>query len=541
MILIIGLDGADWRILDPWLEDGSLPTLAALKARGRWGDLTSTIRPESSIAWTTFATGVNAGKHGIFGFVAQRPDDYGLTLNTAASIRAPSFWQYAAAAGRRIALLNIPMTYPPRAFPDGALVAGMLTPDVRAPFTQPPELRERLLAAVPDYAINVERTGMKLRDFIRATTRAIQARGRAARWLLQQDDWDAMVAVFTATDRLQHYTLHLLHPDHPRHNPDEARRLLPELLAAYQAIDAAIADLLNEAGPDPTVIILSDHGFSPVTRAFHINAWLRDNGWLALTAPPPAAQPDLWQRLRQRPGLRRIKRSLPGLRDIRRPPAIAPWMTRIDWSRTRAVYSPSGGIRFNIRGREPQGIVDESDLDDLAAELIAALLAFDADSQFIADIYDRSELYAGPMLAYAPDLIIEPVRNDDMRFNAIIRNNPTTAQTGDSGELTGNHAPQGILLALGPGVKPVDWRPAPVDAIPATIASARLQDLAPTILHLLGLPIPAGMDGRVLDFVTGDITRAGASDAAPSPGTSADLSHEDQDIIQERLRSLGYL
>jgi predicted AlkP superfamily phosphohydrolase/phosphomutase len=536
MILIIGLDGADWRILDPWIEDGSLPTLAALKARGRWGDLASTIRPESSIAWTTFATGVNAGKHGVFGFVAQQPHSYQVTLNTAASVRVPAFWQRAAAADKKVALLNVPMTYPPRAIPHGAVVAGMLTPSVRSPFTQPPELRQRLLDAVPDYVINVERTGMKLREFIRATTRAIRARGRAARWLLQQDDWDAMVAVFTATDRLQHYTLHLLHPDHPRHDPDEARRLLPDLLDAYQAIDAAIADLLDAAGPDATVILLSDHGFTPVVRAFYINAWLRDNGWLALKEPPRTGQPGLWRRLRRHAGLRRLKNSLPLVRDVRRPPTPAPWLDSIDWTRTRAFYSPGGGIRFNLRGREPQGIVEEAEIGDLSAELTRALLDATGEAgQCLDAVYPREALYQGPELARAPDLIVEPRRDDGADQNAIIRKDFPAHHIDDSGELTGNHAYAGILLAVGPGIAPLAPDETPV------IASARLLDMAPTILHLLGLPIPAEMDGRALDFVTGDITRAGASDDAPSPEASADLSAEDQDIIQERLRSLGYL
>jgi predicted AlkP superfamily phosphohydrolase/phosphomutase len=138
-------------------------------------------------------------------------------------------------------------------------------------------------------------------------------------------------------------------------------------------------------------------------------------------------------------------------------------------------------------------------------------------------------------LARAPDLIVEPRREHGAGQNAIIRKEFPAHHIDDSGELTGNHAYAGILLVAGPGVDPLTPDETPL------IISARLLDLAPTLLHLLGLPIPAEMDGRALDFVTGDITRARASDVAPSPTDSADLSDEDQDIIQERLRSLGYL
>jgi len=529
MLLILGLDGADWRILDPWLREGRLPALAALKARSRWSGLQSTIRPESSVAWATFATGVNPGKHGVFGFVGQEPESYEVRLNTAAAIRATPFWRQAAAAGRRLALFNVPMTYPPAPLPHGAVVAGMLTPDIHSPFTQPPDLRERLLAAVPDYVINVDHTGMALGEFIRATRRAIQARGRAARWLLAQADWDAFMAVFTATDRLQHYALHLLHPDHPRYDAAAAQRLLPELLAAYQALDEAVAGLLEDVGEEATVLLLSDHGFSPVARAFYVNAFLERVGWLVWKRRP-GQRPGLWQRLRRHPSLRRLKRGLPGLRDIRRPPPPAAWLHAVDWSRTRAVYSPAGGIRFNIRGREPQGIVEPAAVEDLIIELSGQLRALRdprTGRSPVQDIFRREALYHGPWLHLAPDLILEPRRDDpDPGQNTLLRAGYGTELFTPTDGLTGNHALRGILAAAGPG-------------IPAgEAADARLMDLAPTILHLLGLPAAERMDGRALDFAPGEV---GQWEEAPAAAADPGLSPDDQRLIQERLRGLGYL
>jgi len=539
MLLIIGLDGADWRILDPWLADGSLPTLARLKSQGAWGNLTSTIRPESSIAWTTFATGVNAGKHGIFGFMAQQPDTYAVTLNTAASMRAPTFWARAAAAGKKIALLNLPMTYPPQAFPHGAIVAGMLTPDVRSPFTHPPELRSALLQAVPDYVIGVEHTGIKLPAYLQATAQSMRSRGQAARWLMQQDAWDAMVVVFSGTDRLQHYALHLLHPEHPRHDPAQARQLMPDLLTAYRAIDDALAELLDEAGADTTVILLSDHGFTPAARAFYINAWLRDQGWLTLR-DTPSSRPGLWQKLRKHPTLRRLKQSLPLVQDIKRPPAPAPWLNSVDWTQTRAIYSPVGGIRFNVRGREPQGIVPVHELEHLTAELTAQLQTAVIDPVTgvspLGGIFPREALYAGPYLQNAPDIILDARREDSAARNTIIRTSLPPQPFGDSDDLTGNHAAEGIILAYGASVRPPQ---SPQNE--AAIHSAHLMDLAPTILHLLGMSIPPELDGKVLDFVTGDISRAETGAASLTAAPDADLSDADQSIIQERLRSLGYL
>ncbi len=535
MLLIIGLDGADWHILNPWIEQGELPHLAALRARGAWGDLRSTIRPESSTAWSTFATGVNPGRHGIFGFSAQRPETYDVHLNTAASIRHASFWQYAAAAGKRIALLNIPMTYPPQPFADGALVAGMLTPSLRSSFTHPPELRAKLLDAIPDYSINVEQTGLNLQRFIRDTTQAIRARGRAALWLLQQDNWDAAAVVFTATDRLQHYALHLLHPNHPRYDLSEAEKLLPDLLTAYQAVDQAVEELVQAAGADATIILLSDHGFAPCARTFLPNVWLEQQGLLT-RRQETTASPDLWQRLRTNPALRQMKNALPFLRDVRRPPAPGGHLADVDWSRTQAVYSPTGGIRFNVRGREPQGVISAAAAEVLAAELTTALLDIvdPATGQHpIQAVYRREDLYHGPYVSFAPDLIVEPRRSDDNpAHNTIFDYGFGPDFLRSSGDFTGNHTLDGILAAVGPDI--------PV----GRINDARLLDIAPTILHALDLPLPPDLDGDVLPLWSQpQDVKWGNADETSSSGLNVDevLDAEESAAVEERLRSLGYL
>ena len=532
MLLIIGLDGADWRILDPWLQDGSLPHLAALKQRGAYGALASTIRPESSIAWTTFATGVNAGKHGIFGFVGQQPASYALSLNTATAIRAETFWQRAAAAGKRIALLNVPMTYPPRPVARAAVIAGMLTPDVHSAFTHPPALREALLKAVPDYAIGTPRRNMRLRDYIRAVTQTIDARGRAAVWLLQQDAWDAAVVVFSSTDRLQHAALHLLHPQHPRYDARQAAKELPLLLSAYQTLDAAIGDLLHQAGPDATVVALSDHGFTPAARIFYVNRWLQEQGLLVTTGKTPSL--GLWARLRQQPGLRRLKQRLPGLRTWHHAPPLAPYFKTVVWEKSQVWYSPTGGLRFNIRGREPQGVISTADARLLADDLQTALRHLTDPVTGVAPIaavMPREALYHGPYTPNAPDLILEPQREGRHPLhNSLILPDFASSIFADSHDLTGNHALDGILLAAGPHIKP-GFR-----------QRAHLLDMAPTFLHLLGVRPPEEMEGSVLDWAGGS-SRPTENDErfAPRPDSGATLSAREQAVLRNRLHELGYL
>lgn len=569
MLLVLGLDGADWAILDPLLAAGHLPHLAALCGRGRRGLLQSTIRPESSIAWTTFATGVNAGRHSVYSFSAQRPDSYETTLVASSSIRYPAFWQTAAAAGKRVALLNVPMTYPPQPLPGGACVAGMLAPSVRSPFVWPPEWRERLLAAAPGYTVALDHTGLSLRRFLHETTQSIRARTSAACWLAQQAAWDALVVVFTETDRMQHYSLHLTAPEHPRHDAGEAAALQPALLAAYQAIDDGIGELLVAAGPDATVIVLSDHGFAACARAFRVNVWLEQQGLLRRrdeASASPGWRESAWRRLRSHPRLRRMKQSLPLLRDWQRPPASGGELTAIDWSRTAAVYSPAGGIRLNIQGREPQGMLSADEADVLGAELSQRLLEVVdplTGHPVIAAVHRRQDLYHGPYLDYAPDLILEPCRRHPDPTRVTLLAYDFAGQVfGDSGDLTGNHTLEGIFLAAGPDIQPGSDDGVAYNeqrTVLRTIAS--LLDAAPTILYALGLPIPADLEGRVLPLWNSPMTYMGSPNEGQRQGAQVRLGFgsgstsaadaltpsvpafevNEQAAIERHLRSLGYL
>lgn len=534
MLLILGLDGADWSILDPLLDAGHLPHLAALRERGRYGLLRSTIRPESSIAWTTFATGVDAGRHGIYSFSAQRPDSYKTTLVSSSSIRFPAFWQTAAAAGKRIALLNVPITYPPQPFPGGVNVAGMLAPSVRSPFVWPPEMRTRLLAAAPGYTVALDRTGLSLRRFIAESTRSIQARTAAACWLAQQDAWDALSVVFTETDRLQHYCLHLIDPNHPRHDPEETA-LGNGLVAAYRAVDDGIGKLVALAGPEATVILLSDHGFASCARAFRPNVWLQQQG-LLVCKNGAAPSPGPWQRLRGHALLRRMKQLLPIVQDWRRPPAPGAALAAVDWARTAAVFSPGGGIRFNIRGREPQGILTVEEADGLAAELSQKLLSLPdpaTGQPGMSAIHRRKDLYHGPFLDLAPDLILEPCRRHPDANRVTVLSYEIHGQVFDgSSDLTGNHALEGVFLAAGPGIQP------------GAIYGASLLDAAPTFLHLLGLPVPEDLEGRVLPIWSAPHTveRAPAiSTISTNAPEAAVFAPSEQAAVEQHLRSLGYL
>ncbi len=562
-VLVIGLDGATMRLLQPMIAAGRLPNLARFIETGASGPLRSTIRPESSIAWSSFATGVNAGRHGIFGFVGPIAGSYRTRLMTAADLHAPPFWVHLADHGVRVGVFNVPLVaYPPKPLPPGSFtVGGLMTPGLASDFTWPAELKADLLAHVPGYRLDVDEAGLSEEQLIAELAELTRLHLAAARYLIESRQPELFVAVFMATDRIQHHLWRHLDPRHPRYDPIRSPRLTPAIHALYDQLDAAVGELVALVATGALTLVISDHGFNGCHRALAVNAWLAQNGWLT-----PRAGAELRGRsarligwLRRLPGLRRLKARLPGLRQVKLTDAWHPDPTDwIAWEQTAAYFSDAGGIRINLQGREPQGTVSPPAYEALRAEISRRLLALrdpETGAAPVAAVYRREELYTGPYADLAPDLIVEPRRDaDDPAENYLLAYGapPAGALFIERLRLSGNHDLDGILFAAGPGVTT------------GPVAGARLWDLAPTLCQALGAPVPTGLDGRMLPELTaGNVLSAppslrGASFApkqsqamegiasqtplAMTPeSTGAELSSEDEAAVAERLRALGYL
>lgn len=540
-VVVIGIDGADLRFIEPWTRAGQLPTLARLMQWGAVGPLRSTVRPESSVAWTTFSTGMNPGNHGIFGFVGLQTGTYQYRMNNAQHIRRRRFWQIAGAAGKRVIVLNVPMTYPPEPV-NGALVAGMLTPDLESDFTYPPELKNELKDAISGYVIDVDKTGIDDREYIQQLIESVRRRGQAIQYLARTRDWELLVAVFTETDRLQHFFWADMDTDHPLHKHKDRQAILQ----VYREIDTTLEQFLTMLEDDVQIVLVSDHGFNGCARRFYVNAWLQKVGLLHLMdITPLTGRLESWlRRLRRIPWLRAIKRCVPGLRSyaMTRTLQQQTLLRLVDWERTQAFFSDEGAIRINLQGREPKGIVAPGPTyEALRSSLIAQLLALRdpiTGHPVVAAVYRREELYTGPYVVDAPDLIIEPQRdNAKAEHNFILASHTGTLSTSTifdwSSPYTANHALDGILVAYAKD------RIAPLQYL-----EARIEDIAPTVLAMLGVPIPDTLDGRVLEnmFLPGVLPvqyTEGAVDAEVSD--SGVFTANEEQTIRTRLQDLGYL
>ena len=550
-VIVVGLDGATFDLIGPLAERGELPNFARLLAEGAWAPLSSTVPPVSPQAWSSFLTGVHPGQHGVFGFLGQ-PEGryYRRPIRSARDMQAPTLLQIAGEAGRRVAALGIPMTYPP------APVNGVLVPEQQGPpLSTPPALWQEMVAAVGDprdqathirYAFTEDKRG-----YVARQRELIDVQRRAAHWLLDRERYDLFIVVWTALDRMGHFLWRYGDPTHPAHRPEWAAALGSALEDAYRQLDAALGELWERLAPGGTLMVMSDHGFGPLHRRFHANLWLREHGLLALRPlafrlasvryPMPVLRG--WNAFARRTGLPHAAIPFenwqkPIARHLYDPRPFISSSMLIDWPRTR-VYSGAAdehGIRINLRGREPLGIVSPgAEYERLRRQVQEELLAFPdpRDGQpLLRAVRLREEVYSGPYIERAPDLVIE------MR-------EPTCAPTSElfapaivhqSVRGSGTHRPEGICLLAGPHVLPG-----------ARLAQPAIVDLAPTLLHLLGVPTPAAMEGRVLHeafepdwWAAHPETRVSYAGEV-EPSAEAGLTREEAARVEAHLRGLGYI
>lgn len=557
MIAIIGLDGATLDLAGPYMEAGDMPALRALIASGAGGVLRSTTPPVTFPAWSSFMTGANPGKHGVFDFTRRVPGSYELAFVTSRDRRLPTIWRLLSDAGRRVAVLGVPTTYPPEPV-NGIMVGGFDSPvatGIDGSFVHPPGFYAEMTRAVGPYSVTDFQElrigpGWHAGALPKILT-AVERKRDLARYVLRREPWDCFMVLFGEADTAAHHFWMFSDPGSPRFAAEGAACFGSALRDVYRRLDGALAAILDDLPADTTVLVASDHGFGGAgTTALHVNRWLADEGWLtfrhgaggiaprvaraarhlALMALPRTMQ----ERLVRRTG-RGFARRLEG------------WarFAAIDMPRTRAFseelnYAPS--IWLNVRGRDPAGTIEPGrEYDEMTAAIRERLLAWrhpETGAAIVEAVYRRDVLYHGPAVAEAPDLVLVLALENGYSYaclptvpgerRSVRRLTPGEYVAGKGGGMNGSHRSQGLWVLAGPGVRPC----APTDAA--------IVDVAPTVLHLAGLPVPVWMDGRLLPGVDGrpSIDLSHPVDRHRAAGRE---SGDGEDEIWRRLASLGYL
>ena len=459
---MVGLDSVEPSLVfEEWRDE--LPTLSALAEDGLWGRLATTVPPITCPAWPSSLTGLNPGHFGLYDLKYRVPGTYtDFRIVNSRMVGKPRLWEYLTRAVKRSIWLFVPVTYPPMAL-DGVMVSGFLTPSPRSSFTYPPDVRERVLDLVggPErYIIDVyEYRRLPPRELYERLKEKTEHDFKIIKHFVARERWDFLMTVIMSIDRAQHTLWKFFDKEHPRYQEDP--ELKEGLLELHRQIDAELAETLELLPPDTAVIVLSDHGAKRMYYRVNANELLAEEGFL---------------RLRERP-----KRPI-GLKEANEKGII-------DWGKTVAFSLGAyiAQVFINVEGREPKGIVKPGE-DYLAtreqvADFLASVRGPDGE-KLDNRVFMREEAYRGEKLDLMPDLTVyfdnlHYGSNEAMGFGS-----PYSLETA-KGPDDSNHGEFGMFILSDPEGR-----------VRGRAEGLRIEDLCPTVLDLLGLPIPAGLDGR---------------------------------------------
>ncbi len=539
-IIILGLDGGTWQVFDRLFAKGKMKNLQRIISSGVRGDLKSTVPPVTGPAWVSFATGKNPGKHGCFDFTF--PDGSLSRLRTISTerINGKTFYEYLVDAGKKIILINMPVSYPPRT--EEVTITSLLTKGEQCVFP------ENLIDEIPllkNYHITADMNLLaqeKYDEYFENIRAVEKIRFQSARQLFQRE-WDFFFLLFSGVDWIQHVKLDaLLSEKFDEKSP---------LLKYFDDVDEYLAWFFEKLDDNTNLIIISDHGFQVFQGTFYVNEWLHQQGYLKLknqSAPENDAHQvaaDLegaykkkWKRLQLPFWVRKIILSnrwlnkvgvkiYQTLRDkfsLQMRVEVSPNLAE---SQAYCTTSELGGIYLNRKDRFRDGTVEEHEYFDLRNKIIAELrdLKDDQGKRIFDEVLEKEAVYRGEKLNEAPDILIKSGRYAiGSSFSAQILDHKKNF----------NHHQIGIFIATGKDLKKG-----------VEIGTAELIDIAPTVLHLLDLPIPDDMDGQVIvsairseQMAKKSIRYIKAENFIPK---KSKLTEQSDELVAQRLRGLGYM
>jgi predicted AlkP superfamily phosphohydrolase/phosphomutase len=530
--LLIGLDGATFDVLDPYMDRGVMPFVAGLVASGARAPLRSVMPPLTPPAWTSLMTGKHPGEHGVFDFFQkEEPGSVYFRFASSQDVRAATVWTLASEHGQRVIALNFPLMFPPPP------VEGCVVPGGMMPWRQlrlgchPPGLFDRLkqlpgfdARAMLDMELEVKAIegcpNDEHAEWVEAHIRREHRWFDVARHLMAEQPAELVGVLFDGVDKLQHLCWRFVDPASRPDRPSPWERDMIERCERYfSELDAMIAELVALAGPDATVVLASDHGFGPTRDVFHVNSWLEQQGYLA------------WAQAADGDGAGDDSRV--GFAEMTR------HVHAVDWTRTIAYAATPSSQGIHVVGRAPG---TDTPLPDeirrrVAAEIARSLLDVrrpDDGQPLVAEVWTRERAFAGPYEALGPD--VSMVLADGGTMSILPSQHLVTRR----GEVRGHHRWEGIFVATGPGVR-----------AGARGGELSIVDVAPFLLHRLGLAVPDDMAGRVpvellepseLDRRPPRLTAA--APPRPQPAAAAGdlaLEPDEQASVLQRLRALGYV
>lgn len=525
--LILGLDGATWKIADPLISEGKLPNLAYLKNNGSWSWLNSTTPPMTLPSWSSMLTGCNPGKHGIFDFVHYK--DASLHFVNATHRCVPTIHQIISNRGGRVASILVPTTWPPQKI-NGVVVSGFDSPvstGIDGSFCYPKDLYQQIEKRFGGvYFADVQETNIHdgwHEDTLRKLLAEVRRKCAIGKWLLEQERWDCFMLLFGESDTVSHHFWMFCDPRSPRFRYNA--KLQDAIQRVYQELDEVVGKLIDCAQPD-WVCICSDHGFGGSgTHVLYLNQFLEKHGWLCSRKDSRLAfiRKSLARHIPHRILERGFRVIPPLIRD--RLEARARY-GGIVFSQTRA-FSDEMNYSATIRMPNRTGVKILKD----------QLLAWEVDGAHpIRAVYEREELYEGFAIERSPELVLELNLREDYSYTLLSsgevekgtlwrRLKPEEYVGGKGLGMNGSHRQHGVLCLYGEGLEKQEVK-------------ASMEDIVPTLLYAMGESIPSYMDGRVC---VPHIKPPSIIEEELVPQEGQFANPLESRAIRSRLEQLGYL
>lgn len=498
-VVIIGLDGATFNIIQPLIIQKDLPFFQKLMCEGSYGVVDSNLPLNSASNWTSLFTGKNPGKHNIFDFLAYDNSSYQPKLITNQSLKSNLLWNIANKNHIQTILLNAPVTSTPEPL-NGIMVNGMLSAsDQRYAYPEAiaNELRKQNYIIDSGFARNQNHE-----KYFAQIAKTLVKQEKTFQQLIEHHPWKLAILTLNALGKAQHDFWH---------EQDK-------LEALYIQLDSFLNNIFESLDDNTYFIVVSHHGFKSVSKKFFVNEWLWEIGLLHKNITLHQSRlPDVYDLIFKdtlndghfitnflaKTGITKdnIRSVLPiSIAEFLK--RLVPWSVKkyfpaeyldIVWDNTRAYFVSTNvqGININLKGREPQGIVEPGEeYEHLRDRIICELYRLKDPYTFenvIEEIYRKEDIFQGEYLESAPDIIFVPRKNDYYLDSCKRTCRLFIGPANDNYPVHAYHDPKGIFFITGPDIKAGQ-----------KIPNIDIYDIAPTVLHLLNIQQNEDFDGRVI-------------------------------------------
>lgn len=541
--LVIGIDGGEWSIINQLVSEGKLPNLEKLIDTGLEAGLQSTCPPVSPPAWSSFYTGSNPGKHGIYDF-STFDQHYRRRSVSSADRTATPFWEVLNDRGISTGLFKLPFTYPVSQV-QGFFISGFPTPADGTEYAYPPEIDSMIDSPKKLFEDSDLKKEGSLRQFKQNIFNVTEYQTDKLISCLESNETDFVMTVYDGSDRIQHFYWKYFDESHARYVPDDNLNAIQEY---YSVLDMQIGRLLEHSPSETNIIVMSDHGFGPLETDINIEYWLEDHDYIKWNI-------NEGNYISKRVIEENIGRIWDAAKSVNLDPLIKSVLpdtvlnwgedvtsmkkTGYDWEKTSAFFTTVSGqaITINLKNKYKHGSVPKEEYDELVSKLVKQLRNLkhpESNEKLFRRVERKSEIYTGWAIESAPDIILEAKERFAIKGGKCDTLLSPSTQYGQ--DRSGDHTSTGIFIGSGPAFSNKDEK----------INDIKIIDIAPTILHLHECPIPKFMDGSVALSVLDsqfnqNIDKQYTSQYGQVTSDIHNWTSSEAENLEENLKNLGYI